>query len=444
MEGAMRRIFASQLYSENPLTRKLDGLNAVKTIPTDEWTWYLRGANERPGVYVGSQAQAPLGSNYNTFDLPLDLDVFLPGDVLTPGDHRYQVRIQSGPIKNGTRSVYRVQLMTNDSTMAVPVSFLRPGSRWAKLYSLYEEGADQSGSTQYAMPFELRSRLSKVRKQLSMTRDAHNEVLVMEIPGDDGRMYGAWAPYAEAAFWNSFYKEIEYTYWYSRSTTKVAGSTGRPVKSGPGILELLEESHTFNFNQFNGALLQEFLSDIQVNRLTPGSSERRVVIGTGEYGLRLIHDAGSKMIRETGFTVLDNFTVNKAASEFHSNSLSVGYQVTQLKFANGTIVDLMHVPQFDDPRINSGIDPITGYPYESMRMVILDLNGEGVSSNIKMIEKENGMEQVYVSGMVKPKGGNNMFAAHAGEYYEMHALKHCGIQIDDVTACGMLSPIRQD
>jgi hypothetical protein len=445
MQDTIRRVFASELYAENPLTRKLEGINAVRTIPTDEWTWYLRGAHVRPSTYIGLAAGAPLGANRMEFDLTLDLDVWLPGDILTPGDYRYQVRIQSGPIKSGTRSVYRVRLMTDDDTLAVPVAFLKPGVKWGKLFSKYEEGGHQSGSTQYAMPFELRSRLSKVRKEMSMTRDAHNEVLTMQIPGDDGKLYGAWTDYAEAVFWQEFYKEIEYIYWYSRNTTKVPGATGRTVQSGPGVLELLEESHTFAFNQFNGKILQEFLSDIQTNRLTPGSSERRVVIGTGEYGLRLIHDAGNNMIKENGFQVLNNFTVNNTQSEFHSNAVSVGYQVTQLKFPNGTVVDLMHVPQFDDPRINNGIDPITGYPYESMRMVILDLNGQGASSNIKMVKKENGMDLRYIAGLVKPRGlENSVFTAHAGEYYEMHALDHCGIQIDDVTACGMLYPIRQD
>jgi hypothetical protein len=442
-QTAMRRIFASKVYSENPLTRKLDAMNAVRTVDGDEWTWELRGANIRPSIYVGNAAQAALGANFNQFDLPLDVDWWKPGDILTPGDHRYQVRIQSGPIKNGTRSVYRVQLMTDDPTLSVPVVFLRPGSRWGKLFSKYEEGGHQSGSTQYALPFELRSRLSKVRKEMSMTADADNAVLAMQIPDENGKLYGAWTDYAEATFWQEFYKEVDYSYWYSRNTTKVPGATGRTVQSGPGVLELLEESHTFAFNQFNGRILQEFLSDIQTNRLTPGSSERRVVIGTGEYGLKLIHDAGNNMIRENGFQVLTNFAVKDTSSEFHSNAVSVGYQVTQLKFPNGTVVDLMHVPQFDDPRVNYGYDPITGYPYESMRMVILDLAGTGDQSNIKMVKKRNGMVQKYIAGLVKPRGlENSMQASHAGEYYEMHVVDHCGIQIDDVTACGMLYPLR--
>ena len=42
-QTAMRRIFASKVYSENPLTRKLDAMNAVRTVDGDEWTWELRG-----------------------------------------------------------------------------------------------------------------------------------------------------------------------------------------------------------------------------------------------------------------------------------------------------------------------------------------------------------------------------------------------------------------
>lgn len=443
MQDSLRKIFASEIYSDNPLSAKLMESKAVKTISSNEWTWGLIGGNLRPAIYVGTAAVAAQGANFTTFDLTLDHNFYVAGDILTPGNPRIQVRLQSGPVSQGTRNVYRAQLMTNSATDTVAIQYLKPGARWNKLFSKYEEGAEQSGSTQYALPLELKSRLSKVRKHMKMTRDASNAVLSMEIPTEDGRKMGAWADYAEVTFWREFYREIEYNYWYSRNTTKVAGSTGRTVQSGPGILELLEESHTYGFTTFTGKLLQEFASDIHTGRLAPGSSRRRLLIGTGEYGMKLIHDAGNKMIKDSGFTILDSHLINKTNSEFHSNALSVGYQIVQLKFANGTVADLMHVPQFDDPRINTGIDPITGYPYESMRMVIMDVGADASESNVKLVKKDKGMELKYISGLVSPRGvANTAHAAHAGEYYEMHGLDHCGVQIDDITACGMLYPVR--
>lgn len=439
----VRRAFSSELYSENPMTAKLEGMGAVRTIKTDEFTWMLRGANMKPAVYIGTAAGSAQGANRMAFDLPLDEASYLPGDILTPGDARYQVRIQSGPTKLGTKSVYRVKIVTDDNTVAVPAAFLKPGAKWGKLFSKYEEGATQSGSVHFAAPYELRSRISKVRKQMSMTRDADNQVLTMKVVGDDGNTYGTWFGYAETVFWKQFYREIDNNLWYSRNTTTVEGSTGRTIKSGPGVLQLLEESNTFKFNRFSGTLLQEFLSDIQTNRLTPGSPDRRVVIGTGEYGMKLIHEAGANMLQKTGYVVVNDINQQKVASPFHDNAYSVGFQIVQLKFANGAVVDLMHVPQFDNPNTSWGTDPVTGYPYESMRMVILDMNGKGPESNIKMVRKENGMQVGYVSGFANPSGQpKSPFMAHAGEYYEMHALDHVGIMIEDVTACGMLEPIR--
>ena len=58
--------------------------------------------------------------------------------------------------------------------------------------------------------------------------------------------------------------------------------------------------------------------------------------------------------------------------------------------ANGAELELIHNPLYDDREINFEIDPITGYPTESMRFTFLDFSDEGnaVPGNIKYMKRK--------------------------------------------------------
>ena len=46
--------------------------------------------------------------------------------------------------------------MSDDDQAFMPKKYLTPGTQWGKLYSMYEEAAEQSGSTQFSLPISLR------------------------------------------------------------------------------------------------------------------------------------------------------------------------------------------------------------------------------------------------------------------------------------------------
>ena len=86
----------------------------------------------------------------------------------------------------------------------LPVKYLQYGQQWGKLYSKYEEAAEQSGSTQFSMPISLMNRMSLYRKEYKITNYAATEVLAIAIPvireGGKVEMVTNWVKYAEIEY----------------------------------------------------------------------------------------------------------------------------------------------------------------------------------------------------------------------------------------------------
>jgi len=439
-EGKMRELFTTQLFSDNTLTTMLSNTKEV-TIPSDTWTWNLKTNTRRPLVCLGDvQSTVTQPCKYNSSaQLWLDENWYLAGDIIHPGeaDGKYQVRVVDNPRRQGTGWLYNVVAVNDDAAFFIPKKYFATNVRWSKLFAKYEEGSQQSGSTQYSLPIELGpARTSMLRKQYSVTGDAANEVLAVKIPDGKGGMVSSWVRYAEIEYWRQWYKEIEANYFYSRSAKSVVGANGRPVQSGAGMFELFEDAHNHKYSVLTGKLLQEFLMDIFYNRVK--FANRNLTVFTGEYGMLAFHGAVVKDLKDSGFIIPVDINIQKTTSPYHSNSLSFGYQYVTYKMANGATVTVAHAPILDDREYNTEIDPVTGYPTQSMRFMFLDLAGEK-GDNIKLVTRENSFKLGYVAGLQTPYGvrnGGDM--AHSGDYYEMHIQKKCGIQIDDITRCGQL------
>lgn len=446
LSGVVDQLFTSKNYfADNPLSASLiGGKMTEETIGTTEWEWDLKGATIRPLICMENleSGQTP-GKYQRTFKLKLDENWFLAGDILHPGtsNKKYQVRIQTDPVPSGDGWVYTVVMASGKNEDFIPVKYLTYGQQWGKLFSKYEEAAEQSGSVQFSTPISLKNRMSLYRKEYKITNLASTEVLAVAIPVlKNGKvtMVDSWMKYAEVEFWQQWYREIERGYWYSRSTDKVIGGNGRPVISGPGIQEQLEDSHIHRFSFLTAKLIEEYLMDIFYSRVKPGKG-RHVKGYTGEYGMIQFHRAIQDWQNKSGFIKNVEVYTNKVSSEYHTNALEAGYQFVRYNMANGSSLELIHNPLYDDRTINFEIDPITGFPVESQRITFLDFNGEGNQSNLKIMNKKDGYAFGYVQGLYGPYGPiNGGFAAHSGSYYEMHVEKMTGLHIHDVTRCGEL------
>lgn len=442
-EGKMTQLFTSYIYSGNPLTTILGG-KSTKSIKSDEWEWSLRSATTRPLVVVENveSANTTPGKFKASFRVVLDENWYLPGDVLAPGGNKQNlVRIVDAPTPYGNGYLYTVRLMNDNDSAFLDPTYLTAGTSWAKLFSQYGEASEQSGSTQYSLPITLKSKLSRYRKQYKVTGDVDEEVLAVNIPDSTGKSHSLWIKYAEVEYWKQWYRELELGKWYSRSTSTVLDANGRPIYSGPGVDEILTDSGvTEYYTDLTSTLIEEYLMDVFYGRVKPGG-QRSIKAFTGEYGLLLFHRAMQDWISNHGnITILDSYFTKKTNSEYNTNALQVGYQFVKYLMPNGAILELVHNPVQDDRSINSEIDPVTGYPIESMKFYFMDFSGETGDSNIKIIKKDRSMKLGYVAGLTNPYGpNNNQLMSHSGDYYEMHVQTKEGIHIEDPTRCGILS-----
>lgn len=445
-EGKMNQLFTAYRYSDNPLSTMLTG-KAEKTITTTRWEWNMKGATTRPLVItenIEPSDNTTPGKYKQPFKIKLDEPWYIHGDIIHPGtsNKKYQLRIQSASgAKQGKGYVYEVRGLWDDPQMFLPVQYLKPGQQWAKLYSQYEEAAEQSGSTQYSAPIAMESKMGRYRKQYRVTGDAAQEVLAVRLQDSKGKYHDGWIGYAEVEYWEQWYRELERGNWYSRSTDTVLGANGRPIYSGPGVQELLEDSHQHSYSFLTAKLVEEFLMDIFYSRVKPGK-QRSIKGWSGEYGMIQFHRAIMDWAeKKRGFiTVVDQFMIDKTTSPYNQNALVAGYQFVKYRMANGAELELIHNPLYDDREINFEVDPLTGYPVESQRITFLDFsNQNGADSNIMLVNKKDSFKLAYICGLQTPYGpANKGQQAHSGDYYEMHVQKQQGVHIEDISRCGEL------
>ena len=446
-EGKVNQLFSAQnYYSDNPLSSIAWATGATKEVTSNSWEWKVRGADDVPLIVVENVENTSItqpGKGRTEFKIKLNENWWVKGDVISPGSagQKYQCRIQKEPQRHGPNGwVYTVRLGNDEFDAFLPVTYLQPGQQWAKMWSTYEEGATEDGSTQYTNDMMLEDHLGKFRKKYMVTDYAAEEVLAVKIPDSKGNMHDSWINFAEVEYWKQWYRELERAYWYNRNSRSIEGSTGRPVDSFSGIHEKLEGSHTHYYTDLTARLIEEFLLDIFYSRVKPGSG-RKIRCYTGEYGMYLFNKAIHDVVDRRGWVMSANTfsPIEKTKSEYHSNAYSYGYQFTQYKMPNGAELELVHNPLYDDRSINFEIDPITGYPVESMRFTFLDFSSYDGKNNICLVNKKNGYKFGYVAGLITPYGPQKSgLMSHSGEFYSMHVSKETGVHIEDITKCGQL------
>lgn len=449
MEGKMNQLFsASNYFSDNPLSSISWASGSEMVIGQNAWEWKVKGGCEKPSTVVENVmvGNATPGRGRNIIELALDNNWYVAGDVLTPGTSGqvHQCRVMEDPIQRGNKFIYKVRMVNDAFDAFLPVTLLRPGQQWTKLYSTYEEGATQDGSTQYNGEMSFGDSLGKIRKKYEVTDYAAEEVLAVKLPDSKGKLHDAWIPYAEVEYWKEWYREVERAYWYNRKATSIEGSTGRKVDSFSGIHEKLEGAHTHFYTDLTATLIEEFLLDIFYSRIKPGQG-RKIKVFTGEYGMLLFNRAMQDLMDKRGWFIANsNFNpIQKANSPYTDNGYAIGYQFVKYVMHNGAELELVHQPLYDDRSINFEIDPVTGYPVESMRFTFLDFTGGDGGSNIQLVSKKDGFKTGYVAGLINPFGPNNGgLMSHSGEYYSFHASKQLGVHINDITRCGELRVAR--
>ncbi len=445
----MLQMFSSFNYSDNPITSMLISTGRTEEISGVRYEWELQGAESRPLVVVDNVipvSNVTPGYGGIAVQVAFDVPWCIPGDIIHPGDMAHKARVMEQPRKHAKGWLYTLKAVNPSHTRSFLVESFSEGTKWGKLYSTYEEGAEQMGSTLFRPdPQILTNRLTMLRKHFKVTGYAQNQVLAAQIPDSKGALHKMWMNFAESEFWHQWARELERSLWYGEANNgTILGSTGRPVYSGAGLQQQIATlgGHVHNYNTLSGKLLQEFTMDIFYGRVKPGA-QRKLKVFTGEYGMIAFHNAVMSELQKTGFLTVSEFFIDKSKSPYHDNGLAFGAQFHRYRMANGAEIEVIHNPLYDDRSLHWKIDPVTGFPEESMRFTFLDFSGEGTESNIKMINQSNGFKLNYVEGTASPFGPNvRVSSAHHGDYYSMGVQDSLGANIADATRTGELILLR--
>jgi len=203
IDKVLSRYFNASKNQYNPLLAYGNMKGKTKEITSEEVEWSLMGASSRPLVVLEDVEAGDLrpGLGKTPFRIKLDANWFKVGDVIVPEDKRYLLRIQNGPNPSGRGFVYTVIFQEDSQSLFLPKKFLTPGSRFVKLFSNYGEGSDSSGSVQFAMPIDLKARISTYRKEYKITGDADNAVMEVALMDESGKVHDyKWMNYADAEF----------------------------------------------------------------------------------------------------------------------------------------------------------------------------------------------------------------------------------------------------
>jgi hypothetical protein len=437
----LERQFISRSNMYNPMQAYADANpSRVQKMTQDVMEWELMGASDRPLVVVRDLEPANLkkGLGKSPFDVMLDTNWYKVGDVIAPANKRYLLRVQQPASKVGGAKGYKYTVVfhEDDKSLFLPNEYLRTGAKFSKLFSTYGEGSDSAGSVHFAMPFSLRTQTSKIKKEYKITGDAASKgVLEIALMDANNKVHESkWINYADAEFKAQFAREREFLLWYGRESNSTPDTTGRPVRTGAGIEQLMESGHMHYYNKLSTKLIQEYLEDIFYNRV--GFNSRHVQAYTGEYGAAALHRALESDASK--FLTMDTSIINDAAgSEFNKNAKEFGRQFVRYRGINGVVFDINHNPCYDDTSKQWLIDPVTGKPAESQKFTFFDLSDSTGGGNLEILQGEK--KSGYVSGLTSPYGANRgEMMSNSEDAYTMIEQEEAGVKITDVSRCGQL------
>lgn len=432
---------AKHNYSGNAFNSLIG--NAKMPIKDKDFEQKVKADDFKPLVIVESVQGVDgfVGAGGVIFKIKSDNNFYLPSDVIVPlrGSKQHQCRVQAGPIATqGQGYVYEVQYVTTEGA-GIPEELFQVGQEWAKMFSTASEADIQGGSTQFSGYYTLYNKTGKVRKQHEITDYAHEMTLGVDFM-QDGKTYSMWLPAIEAKLIKEFEMEKENALVYGKKNKGVSSAVGYEVDTFPGLIEQLETSgNNHYYSRFSVNLIEEYLSDIYFSRVSPGEIKEIVAL-TGYHGMTQASKAMQQLVQQDGSWrfVGTNFNPAKQTVSYHPNSYAYGFSFSEYVSDMGIRVKFVHMPLLDDRRYNRQVDPITGKLVESLRYMFLDFKGES-GENIKRVEVEDAYTYKYIRGLIGPEGRNHQYnPANSKESYSIHLSDQLGLQIEDISNCGML------
>jgi hypothetical protein len=441
------------------LDRFMDQFPSIE-VPQMEYDWMLQGVDVRNYPLIeaynsnneapGSAGFAQPGIAMTEFYLVFGERVFEATDFIVGEDtEAYALRVMEDPKPVGTNWEYKVQLITGDYNLFVPVSELQAGIRFSKEFSGVESTlSKRGGGVTHTSPFRMRNRLSQIRKQYTVPGNmidfGANTPVGFQFKTKDNKIHNTWLGRLDWDFMTEFKREKAILLMYGKNnktnqgTYVNKGESGYQLEMGSGLMEQISPSNIFYYNTFDLDYLQDILMSLSVGKLPEDS--RRFVLGTGEYGWIQFH----KAVEARGLAFSTNNAGNRITGS--GNNLRFGGQYTKLGLLNGIEVELIKVPHFDDINREKVMHP-DGGTLKSREYLIMDFGTQGGSTpNIQKVKRKNNEEIFrYIPGLRDPFSPyNNLtkpsMTVSSVDGYEVHKMFIGGVKVHNPMRMARLIP----
>ena len=419
-------------YPQYSLNYFLDGTSRFakeELIGENAFRWPILGRLNRPstctGVLVGT------GVNNSTFTVEFEENYFNPNDVVRFADES-QAIVMGEPVPSVGGYTFSFILQTNDPLAVITAAAIVAGLTANTVGSAFPEGSDR-GFENHVYPDWYINHIGIARKSKSITGSALTDVTWIENNGQR-----VWFFTDEKLMREEFLYQKELDSWYSTSTmdvngnSTVIGTDGKPIVKGDGVLRQIDAANVDTYNgQLTEKRLTDFLAQLQLNT---GNQNAHWMVFTGTAGKVAFHEAMKDLVYPAGNLVYDA----QVGAE-----TEIGVNFTSYN-ALGSRLTLVHNSLFDDPNLHgNNIDPVSGFPVESFRMVFLDMGTtDGVSNIERKVKGAAGMDRgmiiKYISGMVNPFNQGQMEAANSRDAFTCEVLCESGIIVRNPLSCGQL------
>ena len=419
-------------YPQYSLNYFLDGTSRFakeELIGENAFRWPILGRLNRPSTCTGVITGTGVGNS--TFTVEFEENFFNPNDVVRFADESQGI-VMGEPTPSAGGYTFSFILQTNDALATIAATAATAGLTANTVGSAFPEGSDR-GYENHVYPDWYINHIGIARKSKSITGSALTDITWIENGGQR-----VWFFTDEKLMREEFLYQKELDSWYSTSTmdangnSTVIGVDGKAIVKGDGVLRQIDASNVDTYNgQLTEARLTDFLAQLQLNT---GNQNAHWMVFTGTAGKLAFHNAMRDLVYPAGNLIYD--AAVGAETEIGVNFTSYN--------ALGSRLTLVHNPLFDDPNLHgNNIDPVSGMPVESFRMVFLDM---GVTDGVANIERkvkgaggiDRGMIIKYISGMVNPFNQASMEAANSRDAFTCEVLCESGIIVRNPLSCGQL------
>lgn len=433
----------------------------VEIVDKNYVRWRIYGTPERRAMSLGNtNTQDYIGIGRLTFKYWSDVDWFKEHDVLSPvKNKRIQIVITSPegiPLDGGYE--YEAVLLTDDETEFIDADFFEGGEYWIKMGSLSSwEKMGSAGSIQFGDGF------SYIEFEVPMTTMSWN----FEVEGEADRQFGAVqvdrcdeagrpmtgegriANYLLSRANAQIDEEKELFLAYGTSAkTMVDTNTGRPMTTGPGLFEFMEQGNIIPYSpESNGIdFIIEHLNAVWFDKVP--IPQREALFYTGEAGTILFSNWVREKFNDTATITHYDFLLNQT-SPFDQRSSRKGFRFANPQFTEYLLdgygaIKVAHWPILDNTRINGVTYPGSIYPASSYEFIAFNI-GFG-SENIQFLSRQDNKISTFVPGLWTPFGApgpdNPVYKFPVGEEesYKWIHRETFGMLIMDPTATVWFKP----